>query len=296
MNKSPKRSHIGYKVTALVLLALLCVGGVELAACSYFAPDLYETITAPVKAAALRSVELAETALDHVQQGADKLSSYCSKLLASAKQEEVQKAEDPALKTEQLVCDPAVTAFAWADGKSYLTGGAFPVVYFNQADPLWANQPYGTDEIEGYGCGPTAMAMAVSSLTNTESDPAQMAQWAYDHGQWAKRSGSYLSLVDTVAQSYGLLSESLSERTPEALIRELLNGKLIVALMGPGHFTKSGHFILLRGVTLTGSILVADPNSVDRSLMEWDPQLILDELSTSTANGAPLWTLAAVEE
>lgn len=294
MKKRPKRSHIGCKITLLVLLALICVGGVELAACSYFAPELYETITAPIKAAALRTVELAETALDHVQRGADKLSAYCSRILDSAK-EEVQKAEDPALKTEQLVCDPAVTAFAWADGKSYLTGGAFPVVYFNQADPLWATQPYGTDDIAGYGCGPTAMAMAVSSLTDTESDPAQMAQWAYDHGQWAKKSGSYLSLVDAVAQSYGLQAESLSERTPEALTRELLNGKLIVALMGPGHFTQSGHFILLRGVTLTGSILVADPNSVDRSLMEWDPQLILDELSASTASGAPLWTLAAAD-
>ncbi len=26
--------------------------------------------------------------------------------------------------------------------------------------------------------------------------------------------------------------------------------------------------------------------------MEWEPQLILDELSASTANGAPLWVLS----
>ena len=65
--------------------------------------------------------------------------------------------------------------------------------------------------------------------------------------------------------------------------------------MGPGHFTQGGHFILLRGVTLSGMILVADPNSEERSLMEWDPQLILDELSASTASGAPLWVLSLAD-
>lgn len=44
-----------------------------------------------------------------------------------------------------------------------------------------------------------------------------------------------------------------------------------------------------------GTILVADPNSEERSLMEWEPQLILDELSASTANGAPLWVLSPAE-
>jgi len=42
-------------------------------------------------------------------------------------------------------------------------------------------------------------------------------------------------------------------------------------------------------------ILVADPNSEERSLMEWDPQLILDELSASTASGAPLWVLSPAD-
>ena len=41
--------------------------------------------------------------------------------------------------------------------------------------------------------------------------------------------------------------------------------------MGPGHFTNGGHFIILRGVTLDGSVLVADPASQERSLTTWDP-------------------------
>ena len=50
----------------------------------------------------------------------------------------------------------------------------------------------------------------------------------------------------------------------------------------------------LRGVTLDGRVLVADPNSRERSLAAWDPELILSELSPSRNNGAPLWRFPAL--
>lgn len=62
--------------------------------------------------------------------------------------------------------------------------------------------------------------------------------------------------------------------------------------MTRGHFTERGHFIILRGVTLEGRVLVADPNSRERSLAAWEPQLILDELSSSCSSGAPLWRIS----
>ena len=96
----------------------------------------------------------------------------------------------------------------------------------------------------------------------------------------------------------GVLQQEVMRKnryTLDELLEELLSGKVLVALMGPGHFTNRGHFILLRGVTLSGQVLVADPNSAERSLSVWDPQLILDELSKSTNNGAPLWSIAQPE-
>ena len=80
--------------------------------------------------------------------------------------------------------------------------------------------------------------------------------------------------------------------TPESLRIQLSGGRIAVALMSRGHFTSTGHFILLRGVTLEGNILVADPNSRQRSLQEWDASLILNELSNSSTAGAPLWLLS----
>lgn len=97
-----------------------------------------------------------------------------------------------------------------------------------------------------------------------------------------------------MAETYGLECESLDLNTLEEdeLYLRLSTGDVAVALMTKGHFTKGGHFILLRGTTLGGEILVADPASRDRSLIPWELSLILEELSPSRHDGAPLWMLS----
>lgn len=276
---------------SLILLALVCVGGAELIACRLFAPALYQKITAPVRQGVSAAAELG-------RQTADGVCAWWSARTAPEEElptVELQVAGDPAIVSQAPAADPSLTELKEKNGHKVLTGGSLVVVYYNQADPAWADQPYGSNDIAHYACGPVAMAMTVSSMTGQTIDPVQMAQWSVENGYWAKDSGSYLSIVEGAARAYGLTAVSLQERTPDAIREALLSGDLLVALMGPGHFTKGGHFILLRGVTLSGSILVADPNSLDRSLMEWDPQLILDELSSSTSDGAPLWVLSPAD-
>lgn len=286
-----------------VLLAVLCIGAVELAACRHFAPETYHQIVDPVVQTAAAAARQCRSA---AEAAAGSAKSLCLELKQKARHSKEQlalfwedltagddqRASDPALGTDNPISDPAVTELVEQDGRQMLTGGRFSVVYFNQSDEAWANQPYGSDTIGGYGCGPAVMAMAVASMTETETDPALMAAWAVHHGYWARRSGSAHAIVPGAAQSFGIQSESFTRRTPAELREALTSGKLLVALMGPGHFTRSGHFILLRGVTLGGDILVADPNSLQRSLTVWDAQLILDELSRSNSSGGPLWALS----
>ena len=56
--------------------------------------------------------------------------------------------------------------------------------------------------------------------------------------------------------------------------------------MTKGHFTKSGHFIVLRGVQ-DEKILVADPASYRRSQKAWDLSIILNEASRRAGAGGP---------
>lgn len=165
------------------------------------------------------------------------------------------------------------------------------IVYFNQADSRWKNRPYGkTGTIGKSGCGPTSLAMVVSTLTNKTFNPVQMSNWAYKNGYYAEGVGSYHSLIPNGAKHFGLLVEGTGASNPDKIVRALSKGQLVIAIMGKGHFTSSGHFIVLRGITEEGKILVADPISIKRSEKEWDLSIILNEAKEG-ANGGPFWII-----
>lgn len=168
--------------------------------------------------------------------------------------------------------------------------GGTPVVYFNQMDERYADKPYGTDHIGSYGCGPSAMAIVVSSLAGETVDPVEMADWAYKNGYWCKGSGSYHALIPGAAKAWGLPVSGCSASEPQRIIDALSEGKLVVAIMAKGHFTSSGHFIVLRGVQ-DGKVMVADPGSYKRSNQLWDLSIILNEASRRAAAGGPFWII-----
>lgn len=166
------------------------------------------------------------------------------------------------------------------------------VVYFNQLDARWANEMYGiTDTIGVAGCGPTALAIAISTLKGEAVSPLEVANWSADNGYVCEGSGSYISLIPNAAEHYGLTVEKLGKSSGTEIKQHLNDGKLIIALMGRGHFTSSGHFIVLRGISEDGRILVADPVSYNRSTKEWDLFTILDEVKDA-GSGGPFWALS----
>lgn len=179
------------------------------------------------------------------------------------------------------------------DGQNYegvvFTDGVTEVVYFNQLDERWKNEPYGSDKIGTHGCGPTAMSIVVSSLTDETVDPPHMAQWSVDNGGYCPGNGSYHKLIPDAAKAWGLSCEG--DLSAQGIVDALSGGKLVVVIMSKGHFTSSGHFIVLRGVTSEGKILVADPASVKRSNQEWNLSLIMNEARKGAAAGGPYWAI-----
>ena len=167
--------------------------------------------------------------------------------------------------------------------------GETQVVYFCQFDERWADAPYGPDKIGTHGCGPTSMSIVVSTLAGETVDPPAMAQWAYENGYCCPGNGSYHSLIPQAAQHWGLSVQG--DLSAQDIVDALAGGKLVVALMSKGHFTSGGHFIVLRGVTAEGKILVADPASMNRSNQEWDLSLIWDEARKGAGAGGPFWAI-----
>ena len=322
MKKNGRSRHMKRNLALLVLLALLCVGGAELAACRHFEPEIYETIVSPVRYAATVVVDTGRAGLNAAAQfcrdtgaaavrffravgeGVSRFALQTGERAAALWAELTTPKEPPPGETDEPdvgataepnapATPPPITQLLHRDNREVLTGGVVDIPYFCQSAEAWKDQPYGTDTIGPYGCGPTVMAMAVASMTETDTDPEAMAAWAVEHGYWARRSGSYHSIVMGTARAFGMEAEAFPSRDVDDLRAALWDGKMLVALVGPGHFTNGGHFIVLHGATLDGSVLVADPANRDRSLTTWDPQLILDELSASRSSGGPLWAVSA---
>ena len=177
----------------------------------------------------------------------------------------------------------------FGDLQEYSEGHA-NIPYYNQTDARWGYKSYGNSTIGHGGCGPTSLAMVISGLTGEKVTPDIVADWSYRNGHRAEGLGSYWSLMTAGGKYYGLNVQAVSRKDPKTIIKALSEGYPVIVSMGKGHFTNGGHFIVLRGITNDGKILVHDSASVSRSEKEWDLEIIMRESSTNGGiNGSPFW-------
>lgn len=170
-------------------------------------------------------------------------------------------------------------------------GNSKDVVYFSQYDSRWGSQMYGkTNTIAGAGCGPSSLAICISTLTNKTVTPPEVCTWSVKTGHRCEGSGSYHSLIPDGAAHWGVPCRGIGQ-SKKQLVQALQDGKLVIAIMSRGHFTRGGHFIVLRGITSQGKILVADCASYERSQKEWEINIFLNECNKGSAAGGPFWVL-----
>lgn len=170
-------------------------------------------------------------------------------------------------------------------------GNSKDVVYFSQYDSRWGSKMYGkTNTIAGAGCEPSSLAICISTLTNKTVTPPEVCEWSVKTGHRCEGSGSYHSLIPDGAAHWGVPCRGIGQ-SKKQLVQALQGGKLVIAIMSQGHFTRGGHFIVLRGITSQGKILVADCASYERSQKEWDINIFLNECNKGSAAGGPFWVL-----
>ena len=130
--------------------------------------------------------------------------------------------------------------------------------------------------VSSSGCGAVCMSMAIAYLTgDTAQTPQTLFEEAYAAGDY-NGNGLTHAALDRMARAHGVEGEWLG-KDAAALRRALESGRPVIAHMGPGAFTGSGHYILLRGITADGQVFVNDPNSESRTWETWELQGIIDE-------------------
>ena len=120
---------------------------------------------------------------------------------------------------------------------------------YRQYDSRWASKRYAGDTMAGSGCGPTAVANIVHQL------PTTVADYIEGIGGTVPGSGTIWSFIDTALDHYGYNGQQLNggslygTRGSSAEQRwksAMLTGKYYaVLLMGPGVFTRGGHYITI---------------------------------------------------
>ena len=158
-------------------------------------------------------------------------------------------------------------------------------IYFNQADAAWNDNGY---QIHSSGCGPTAMAVCISSLTGKWVTPVDTTIWAYNHGYYTSAGASH-EMVPALARQYKLSCNGLG--TDINKIRSALKKKHpVVSLMGPGYFTKKGHFIVLVAIDDNDQVTVADVGSSERTQYKYPLKDVVAQTKSASAGG-PCWEI-----
>ncbi len=162
-----------------------------------------------------------------------------------------------------------------------------PVSYL-QTDSRWAKKPYRVPgenaTIGGSGCGPTAAAMLLSTLTGQSITPVETCAWAVEHGYKALNQGTYYGYFAPQFAAYGIkcwqLSWTNGYHNPKAKVHDqaleyLKQGYYLIALMKKGTWTGGGHFVVVWWAD--NKIRINDPASTKDKRLNGDPATFRNE-------------------
>lgn len=141
------------------------------------------------------------------------------------------------------------------------------VVYYNQGEEPWGSMPYGTSTIGDAGCGPTSMAIVISTLTGQTVNPQMTCAYSISNGEYVSGVGTAHSFPTNAAHHWGLTCERVGKDRMGYVVQSLKEGKMVVEICEAYTITGSGsgHFIVLTGVTRDGYITIADCASRERT-------------------------------
>ena len=146
-----------------------------------------------------------------------------------------------------------------------------------QWDERWGYAPYGTSIVAVSGCGPTCLSMVAAGLNEDPSiTPAKVAAYGTENSYVDENNDTYWKFMSEAGANWNLSSYEglLSE---EQVSAELTAGHPIICSVGPGDFTKIGHFIVLTGYE-SGNVTVNDPFSQKNSDKTWVYAEIADQI------------------
>ncbi len=151
------------------------------------------------------------------------------------------------------------------------------VPLFMQWDERWGYNQYAGELMGISGCGPTCLSMvSVYLLNNTDYTPQYIAEFAETNGYSVSGNGSSWTLISNGGEELGLDITEIP-LVEKRIIDNLEVGNPIICVMGPGDFTSTGHFIVIKDYE-DGKVKINDPNSKSRSEKPWELSDVMEQI------------------
>jgi hypothetical protein len=159
--------------------------------------------------------------------------------------------------------------------------------YYQQGDQKWSRVMYSSirshsQTIGSSGCGPTSMAMVLTSLTSNNVHPPELCSYSVRNNFRTISEGTSWDFFPSASKKYGINCSTLTKTDFSEIKKSLKTGSyMAVASMREGYFTNGGHYIVLYGIeTLNGEIFikVLDPNKNNRSYNKGRNGVLIDKV------------------
>ena len=170
-------------------------------------------------------------------------------------------------------------------------------VDYKQYDRRWADKPYcrpgGTGTVKSSGCGPACAAMLIETLTGKTYTPEDACGWSMEHGYRTLNQGTEYAYFVPQFAAFGIHCHMLNwtntygrpDHANHTRALELLKqGNYLIALMGKGTWTASGHFVVVWWED--GKVRINDPASARTERLNGDPAVFRREVRYYWAVGA----------
>ncbi len=162
-----------------------------------------------------------------------------------------------------------------ADTVGSIKKGEIP--HLLQWDERWGYSTYGTSTIAVSGCGPTCMSMVISGLTGDNSvTPAKVAEYSMENEYVDSSNDTVWLFMQEASQHWGITGYEITAEESD-VEEQLLAGHPVICSVGPGDFTKNGHFLVLAGYE-DGKVRINDPFSKKNSEKLWEYKKIKKQI------------------
>ena len=111
--------------------------------------------------------------------------------------------------------------------------GVKKVVYNNQGEDHWAGMSYGASTIKASGCGPTSLAIVISTLTGQTVTPEMTCAFSIANGEYIYGLGTCHSFPTNAAHHWGLNCERVGKDRMGDVVKDVYNRQVLNSIEDP---------------------------------------------------------------